>query len=244
MMVPHGKFRRMAGILFACACVGTSAAITWRALTSTSIATIELDNPIMNTDSREYAILSNAVARVKDVDGLTCEIGVREGGGTKLIMGTLRNTGQTKTHIAIDPFGNIEYEHWETRKERLDYTNTMKNRMLANLYALCRSTGMEVLFFPLQDTEFFKRYSDGIPIYDVYKRIVNKYAMVFLDGPHTTELVRAEFDFFKSRIPLNGVIVFDDIDQYPHMVQLDGYIRANGFAMLEQGECKVSYIKI
>jgi isopropylmalate/homocitrate/citramalate synthase len=34
-----------------------------------------------------------------------------------------------------------------------------------------------------KDTEFFKRYCDGIPIYDEYKRIVNKYAMVFLDGP-------------------------------------------------------------
>lgn len=197
----------------------------------------------MNSDSREYHILSNAVARVKDVDGLTCEIGVREGGGTKLIMETLQNTGQQKVHIAIDPFGNIEYEHWETRKERLDYTNAMKNRMLANLYALCHNTGMECLFFPLEDTEFFKRYADGIPIYDEYKRIVNKYAMVFLDGPHTTELVRNEFDFFNTRIPRGGVIVFDDIDQYPHMTQLDGYIRTNGFEMLEQGECKISYIK-
>ena len=198
----------------------------------------------MNTDSREYHILSSAVARVKDVDGLTCEIGVREGGGTKLIMETLQSTGQQKVHIAIDPFGNIEYEHFETRKERLDYTNTMKNRMLANLYALCHSTGMECLFFPLEDTEFFKRYCDGIPIYDECKRIVNKYAMVFLDGPHTTELVRAEFDFFNTRIPLNGVIVFDDIDQYQHMDQLDAYIQANGFAMLEQGECKISYVKL
>ena len=198
----------------------------------------------MNTDSREYHILSSAVARVKDVDGLTCEIGVREGGGTKLIMETLQSTGQQKVHIAIDPFGNIEYEHFETRKERLDYTNTMKNRMLANLYALCNNTGMECLFFPLEDTEFFKRYCDGIPIYDECKRIVNKYAMVFLDGPHTTELVRAEFDFFNTRIPLNGVIVFDDIDQYQHMDQLDAYIQANGFAVLEQGGCKISYVKL
>ena len=129
-------------------------------------------------------------------------------------METLQSTGQQKVHIAVDPFGNIEYEHWETRKERLDYTNTMKNRMLANLYAMCHSTGMECLFFPLEDTEFFKRYCDGIPIYDEYKRIVNKYAMVFLDGPHTTELD-----------------------------QLDDYIRANGFAVLEQGECKISYVK-
>lgn len=198
----------------------------------------------MNTDSREYHILLNAVERVKDVDGLTCEIGVREGGGTKLIIETMLKMGQKRTHVAIDPFGNIEYEHFETRKERLDYTNSMKNRMLANLYALCNNTGMECLFFPLEDTEFFKRYCDGIPIYDEYKSIVNKYAMVFLDGPHTTQLVRSEFDFFNTRIPCGGTIVFDDIDQYPHMEQLDDYIRANGFAMLEQGVCKISYVKL
>ena len=57
-------------------------------------------------------------------------------------------------------------------------------------------------------------------------------------------LVRAEFDFFNTRIPCGGVIVFDDIDQYPDMDQLDGYIRANGFAMLEQGECKISYVNL
>jgi hypothetical protein len=68
--------------------------------------------------------------------------------------------------------------------------------------------------------------------------------MVFFDGPHTTQLVRAEFDFFNTRIPCGGTIVFDDIDQYPHMEQLDGYIRANGFAMLEQGVCKISYVKL
>ena len=99
----------------------------------------------MNSDSREYHILSNAVAMLKDVDGLTCEIGVREGGGTKLIIETLLQTNQSKIHIAIDPFGNIEYDHFETKKERLDYTNAMKHRMLANLYTLCNNTGAECL---------------------------------------------------------------------------------------------------
>lgn len=198
----------------------------------------------MNGDSREYHILSNAVERVKDVDGFTCEIGVREGGGTKLIMDTLLKTNQSKIHIAIDPFGNIEYEHFDTKKERVDYTNSMKTRMLAHLYAFCNETGMECLFFPLEDTEFFKRYCDGVPIYDEYKSIVNKYAMVFLDGPHTTKLVRDEFDFFKTRISKKGIIVFDDIDQYPHMEQLDDYICNNGFYMLEKGDCKISYVKL
>ena len=197
----------------------------------------------MNTDSREYHILQNAVTASKDVDGLTCEIGVREGGGTKLILDTLKKIGKNTVHIAIDPFGNIDYEHWETKKEKLNYTNTMKNKMLMNLYKYCHDNKMECLFFPLEDTEFFEKYSDGVPIYNEYKQVINTYSTVFLDGPHTTILVKEEFDFFKDRMPVGGTIVFDDIDQYPHMKTLDNYICSNGFKILEQGICKISYIR-
>lgn len=197
----------------------------------------------MNTDSREYDILERAVCMVHNVDGLTCEIGVREGGGTKIIMDNLIKTKQNKTHIAIDPFGNIEYNHWENVVQRLDYTNKMRNNMLVNLYSYCNDLNMDCLFFPLEDTEFFKRYADGVPVYNNYKTIINEYSLVFFDGPHTTELIKNEFDFFKSRIPTGGMIVFDDIDQYPHMSKLDPYIQENGFKFVEKGQCKISYIK-
>lgn len=198
----------------------------------------------MNTDSSEYQILENAVHKVKDVDGLTCEIGVREGGSTYLIMETLRTTYQSKIHIAIDPFGNIDYEHWENMTEKVGYTNTMKNNMLKNLYTYCSDTNMECLFFPLEDSEFFEKFKDGVPIYNEYKQIINKYALVFLDGPHTSPIVKKEFDFFKDKVPSGGIIVFDDIDQYPHMEVLDSYILENGFKQLEKGSCKISYIKV
>ena len=197
----------------------------------------------MNTDSREYDILKNAVIATKDVEGLTCEIGVREGGGTKLILDTSKEIGKNTVHICIDPFGNIDYEHYENQKVKLDYTNSMKNKMLMELYSYCHNNQMECLFFPLEDTEFFKKYSDGVPIYNEYKQLVNKYSVVFLDGPHTTTLVKKEFDFFKDRISVGGTIIFDDIDQYPHMDNLDQYIKSNGFDLLEAGVCKISYIK-
>ena len=198
----------------------------------------------MNTDSRDYFVLENAVKNIKDIEGLTCEIGVREGGSTKLILETLKKTNQSKIHIAIDPFGNIEYRHWETAVHRLDYTNSMKNKMLMHLYSYCHENKMEVLFFPMEDTEFFKRFSDGIPVYNEYKQIINDYSLVFFDGPHTTELVKNEFDFFKNKIVKYGYIVFDDIDQYPHMLNLDRYITENGFEKVQQTLCKISYIKI
>lgn len=197
----------------------------------------------MNTDSREYDILTNAVKQIVDVFGLTCEIGVREGGSSQMILETLKKTNQNKVHIAIDPFGNIDYEHWENKKEKLDYTNEMKNKMLQRLYMYCASNDTECLYFPLEDTEFFKRFSDGVPVYKEKKYLINTYALVFFDGPHTTDLVKKEFDFFNEKIPLGGTIVFDDIDQYPHMQNLDSYIQNKGFEILEKGGCKISYIR-
>jgi len=198
----------------------------------------------MQTDSIEYDILINAIRRIHNIDGFTCEIGVREGGSSQIILDTLKKTNQNKVHIAIDPFGNIDYQHWENRIDKLQYTNKMKNNMLKNLYTYCSLNNMEVLYFPLEDTEFFKRYSDGVPVYNENKYIINTYALVFFDGPHTTNSVKNEFDFFYNKIPNGGIIVFDDINQYPHMENLDNYIKNKGFKMIERGFCKISYIKV
>ena len=53
-----------------------------------------------------------------------------------------------------------------------------------------------------------------------------------------------EFDFFKDKIPVGGFIIFDDINQYPHMENLDSYILDNNFKMVEKGDCKISYMKV
>jgi hypothetical protein len=198
----------------------------------------------MNTDSNEYEILEYAVRKVSSINGFTCEIGVREGGSTKLILDTLKQTNQNKIHIAIDPFGNIDYSFKDDQVVKFDYTNKMKNKMLSNLYKYCDDNGMECLFFPLEDSEFFQRFSDGIPIYNENKQLYNTYSLVFLDGPHCLKSVKTEFDFFKLKIPIGGMIVFDDIDKYPHMGDLDEYIKMNGFEMVAKGIYKISYIKI
>ena len=198
----------------------------------------------MQTDSGEYQILTDSVIAVKDIPGLTCEIGVREGGSTKHILDTLRQTGQQKVHIAIDPYGNIDYRSWEDRVDKLDYTNSMKNKMLINLYTYCDEYKMDCLYFPLEDTEFFKRYSDGVPIYNENKQIVNQYSLVFLDGPHTSSDVIREFDFFKNRMPSGGRIVCDDYFQYNHMQTVDPHFTQNGFILISKGEHKLSYQKM
>jgi hypothetical protein len=121
----------------------------------------------------------------------------------------------------------------------------MKLSMLRDLYTYCSDNDIDCLFFPMEDTEFFKRFSDGVPIYlNSTKIIENRYSLVFFDGSHAIDTIKNEFDFFKDKISIGGVIIFDDIDIYPHMDKLDVYIRNNNFKILEKGTCKISYQKI
>lgn len=195
------------------------------------------------TDSREYDMVIEMAKMIKGVPGLTCEIGVREGGCSFKVMKTLFENDDKRPHLGIDPYGNIDYSHWENKTEKLDYTNQMKLRMQKNIYLWCHLVGYEFLFFPLEDTEFFNRYSDGIPIYNEVKRIINQYALIIFDGPHTTDLVKIEFDFFKDKVPVGGVLIFDDIKQYPHMEKLDPYIQSCGYELVKSGDYKACYRK-
>lgn len=208
-------------------------------------------------DSSEYEILLNAVDRIVDVDGLTCEIGLREGGASYKIMNRLRDKASVRPHIAIDPYGDIPYIHHNsdstgggtsttgTNGVRLDYNLEMKNRALSRLYRWCGEVKYPFSFYEMEDTEFFIRFSDGVPSYDYVKTLQTQYALVFFDGPHSTRTILAEIDFFKSRTPVGGVWVFDDIDQYPHASEIDPILLTKlGFESLETGSRKASYRRV
>jgi hypothetical protein len=188
-------------------------------------------------DGVEYDLLVRAVKATKGVPGFSCEIGVREGGASQLIMNEFKN----RIHIGVDPYGEIPYRANEIYLCKMDYTLNMQARMLSNLYT---TNPEQFIFFPMEDSEFFKRFSDGVPVYrDGQKTIVNQYAFVFIDGPHSLEDVTREFDFFKDKIPTGGVVVFDDIKAYPHSDFEPKIIKA-GFELLEEGTNKKSYKKV
>ena len=212
-----------------------------------------IKNDVLNrsVDSREYEILIDACTKIDNVPGFTCEIGTYRGGSSYKIMLTRllahkKNNCELYPHISIDPYGNIEYTHWETRTERggRNYTNKIRNSTLKSLYNWCDATEFPFLFFNMEDTEFFKRFSDGVPVYNENKYLINSYALVFFDGPHSTKHIKTEIDFFKDRTPINGCWVFDDIDQYPHMLNIDPIVHNLGFQTLQKGICKISYIRI
>lgn len=221
---------------------------------------------IFNTDSRDYHILEHAAKCIKNTEGAVVEIGTRQGGSARIIIDALKENEDTdRSMFCIDPYGNIELAvtninlslHYpdqnfgiegdplsltEGKHVRFDYTNDMRNQTVPALYAYAFSKGINFQFFFLEDTEFFKLYKKGVPVYNEYKSIVNKYAFVFFDGPHTNEAVQTELDFFLPRCGEGAVFVFDDIWMYDHN-KFETLLFENGFLSLQKSLIKASYIK-
>ena len=222
---------------------------------------------VFDTDSSEYEVLVNAAKKVA-VPGIIAEIGTRRGGSAKMMMDALVEIRQNhnRPFVCIDPYGNIEIEctnlnmstHYPgapigegpqdskevTSPHRFDYNNDMRNRIIPSLYFYAYQAGFNFTFFCLEDTEFAVRYSDGIPFYENEKKVINEYAMVFFDGPHTTPDVLFETQFFVERSVVGTVFVYDD----EWMLDTEGtiipYLLKNGFEIMERGKIKGSYIKV
>lgn len=197
--------------------------------------------PDLGGDSEDYDVLARAVEAVGNTEGLSIQIGLRLGYGAKLIMDTMRDTGQDRLHIAVDPYGDIEYDATDSDRSRRDYTNHMMHDGLANLHLYALLNRLNFLFFPLEDTEFFRRFADGVPVYDTVKHVETDYALVVLDGPHATAPVLAEYLWFNDRTRPGAVMVFDDVRTYDHKA-VDTIV-SKEWTSLEQGECKWSYVK-
>ena len=123
------------------------------------------------TDSLNYEVLTEAVERTSEVSGATCEIGLRRGGGSKFIIdalarlkGSAAGSQNRRSHVAVDPYGNIPYLQTDAHPVRLDYTNGMRNECLMNMYLYAAEKNVDFYFMNMTDAQFFRRFSDGIPM--------------------------------------------------------------------------------
>lgn len=197
----------------------------------------------LETDSGEYEILTEGVRRIKDVTGMLCEIGTRRAGSLVHIINALGANEDYDRNIAfIDPYGDIEYAHREGDVRRLDYTNIMRNETFGAFFTRLSTYRVNPVPFVMEDTEFFKRFADGVPFYAHGKKLETQYALVFFDGPHNVASVLEEIAFFNPRTPVNGVWVFDDIGFYDH-AKIEVELFKTGWELLQKGGIKASYVR-
>jgi hypothetical protein len=196
-------------------------------------------------DSKDYDVITRAIEIIpNDKNGMTCEIGLREGGGTRYIMDALaKKQFQYNVHVAIDPFGNIVYARKDGVDKRMNYTNSMRDVSLGHIYTYAMKVGINFIFINLEDTEFFNRYADGIPVYSENKHLLSEYVFVHFDGPHQVDLVVNEFKWFNERMTSGATIVFDDVGDYDHDL-LEEHIITSGWKLFEKTPRKASYQKL
>jgi len=186
-------------------------------------------------DGADYEILFQAAASIVGVEGAICEIGSRRGGSVKQIIdGLLSSRNLNRNLICIDPYGNIEYAATENEVRRFDYTNQMRDEFLPNLYKYAHGKPVNVIYFCMEDTEFYKRFSDGVPFYNESKVIEDKYSLVLFDGQHCLQSLIAGLDFFIPRMSSGAHIVFDGIQNYPHE-KIEQRLIDSGFSLVTYG---------
>jgi hypothetical protein len=183
-------------------------------------------------DSTEYEILEQACKTLGD-DLFTAEIGVRQGAGSKVILDSLKD--KKHWHIGIDPYGNLDYEHYDgSGSYTCDYTNSMKLQLIKDI------DYENFTLFPMGDDEFMKRFHDGVPIYREKKELINNYDLVHFDGPHKTVDVLKEVMFFAQRSRAGTVFVFDDYPKFDMDLILKIIVNDYGFMLLKQGKNKIA----
>jgi len=200
----------------------------------------------LDTDGEDYHILANAAKLISNIKGLTCEIGVRAGGSSKIIIDAIMASKPIaiRTHIAIDPYGDLDYEYNDDEIIEKAYSDKLRDIAIPALYRYCVGSKVNFLFFQMTDTQFFTRFGDGVPIYINGKEyITNVYAFVYFDGPHTTKATLTEMMFFEQKTVPGSIFVFDDVTFYNHD-KLQKILLAKNWKVLEETEHKISYVKI
>jgi hypothetical protein len=193
-----------------------------------------------------YELLYDAALLARDVQGITCEIGLRAGGGTRRILDALQTQIAQRTHIAIDPYGNIPY-YWKEGiiPEDTDYTNNMRDRIMITMSQYCiDNPNVNFYLYTMEDTEFFKRFSDGIPVYfDRGKQILNQYSLVHFDGPHDLESTFNETLFFAARTTKGSVFVYDDVNDYYNHNIIRSYLLHSGWLPIGATYRKTAFVR-
>tara|TARA_R100001163_G_C5017144_1_gene161095 strand:- start:134 stop:727 length:594 start_codon:yes stop_codon:yes gene_type:complete len=192
-------------------------------------------------DSVEYELLKKWCETLPFYDKpksvTTCEIGVREGLGSQIIMMTITpRIGKVDyQHYAIDPYNDLEYQHvdgkasWkETGTKPPTYSNSMRDQMVKDF-----SGNPYFKFYNMTDTDYMNIFNLSNTVFD----------LVLLDGPHTTKDILREALWFADRSRVGTRIIVDDYWVANYDV-IKGSLLYWNFKPIEQGKSKVCFERV
>ena len=181
-------------------------------------------------DSTEYELLKKWCSTLpfyKEPKSVTtCEVGVREGLGSKIIMmGIQDRIGNIPyEHIGTDPYNNLKYQHYDDKEPvTADYTDEMRLQMIKDL-----SAEKNFNFYHFTDTQFMNLF-----------HLTNKtFDLVHFDGPHMTKDVLKEALWFAEKSRKGTRFVFDD-SKFFDIELVTKALSHWHFQMFESGQNKV-----
>jgi hypothetical protein len=200
----------------------------------------------LDTDSTDYHILASAVANIRTVKGLTLEIGTRAGGSSKVIIDSIMKSNPLgiRTHVCIDPYGGLDYQIKDDEIIEDAYPDKVRDIAIPALFRYCVGSKVNFQFYQMTDTQFFKRFDDGVPVYvNGKEEIINTYALVFFDGPHSTDAVMDETKFFETRVIPGSIFVYDDVKDYYNHTPIHNHLLNTGWKLSQASPYKASYVK-
>lgn len=197
---------------------------------------------IIKGDSTEYHLITEQIGKLKlDQVTLTCEIGLREGLGSKIIMDAILDSKpKLFKHVAVDPYNNLSYEHYDNEGSVVaGYTEEMKQKTVSYLY----QNYPDFDFFHMTDDYYFKTMGEGHQfVLNQQLVLFGLYQVVHLDGPHTTKAVIDELSFFIPRMASKGLIILDDYTDL-QMGIVDMLLKTYNFNVAVKGDNKIIYQK-
>jgi hypothetical protein len=197
---------------------------------------------IIKGDSTEYHLITEQIGKLKlDQVTLTCEIGLREGLGSKIIMDAILDSKpKLYKHVAVDPYNNLSYEHYDNEGSVVaGYTEEMKQKTVSYLY----QNYPDFDFFHMTDDYYFKTMGEGHQfVLNQQLVLFGLYQVVHLDGPHTTKAVIDELSFFIPRMASKGLIILDDYTDL-QMGIVDMLLKTYNFNVAVKGDNKIIYQK-
>lgn len=176
------------------------------------------------TNENKLSILYDLAQQAGKLDGDVLEIGSAWGRSTVLLGLT------TKKKIwSIDPHtGGIAYiRRGEEQNSYLEFNENLKLNMLEEKVIVLRSTTLEVEMNNLIPQEI-------------------KFSMVFIDGLHTAEGVRIDFNYAYKRLVDSGIMIFDDyfepsLKDYGEMI--DRLVYDNSIILVKDIKSRIVYFK-
>lgn len=189
-------------------------------------------------------LFEECVKNLKNKNGVSIEVGVHQGGASKLIIEAYKKHHPTLKHfhIGLDPFGGVPYVDNESMYQKKQFDpryNDQRRWMLQK--TIVEQEDKNFIFLLLESSEYFKRFPDGYPILiDSQKYILGTYDLVHIDAMHAVEFIINEINFFKNRMIPKGFIILDDWDCFD-IDFIDKYMYYIGFKKYKKGKKKMVY---